>query len=207
MIDQTLLEDDDDAFHTGTFRGQSKPFRLPIYLSGAVSRRSSHTHAAFLALPRGAVPVSKAVPKTLRLSIPTRYGCLLYGIVPPKHLGEGKRVPDEDADELIPAVHAAALVQAPLAGAQNSAVDSEHHPPDFDRFKMTDTNQAPSPQLSYSLFRWSYSDSYGCRCAWKRGLHTRSAERMDGRFQVRILGGWRADGWLVVATGVNRGWE
>lgn len=58
---------------------------------------------------------------------------LLYGIVSPKHLGEGKGVPDEDADELVPAVHASALVQAPLAGTQDSPVDSEHHPPDFDR--------------------------------------------------------------------------
>lgn len=54
---------------------------------------------------------------------------LLYGIVSPKHLRKGQGVPNEDADELIPAVHPAALVQAPLARTHNTAVDSKHHPP------------------------------------------------------------------------------
>lgn len=57
------------------------------------------------------------------------YVGLLNGVVSPEHLRKGQRVTNEDADELVPAVHPAALVQAPFAWTHHSAVDSEHHSP------------------------------------------------------------------------------
>ena len=42
-----------------------------------------------------------------------------------QHVRKGQRVPDEHAEELVPAVHVPAALQATLAGTHHSAVDSD----------------------------------------------------------------------------------
>lgn len=54
---------------------------------------------------------------------------LLDRVVPAKHLGECKGVPNEHAKDLVSAVHVPALVQATLTRTQNATVHPDQHPP------------------------------------------------------------------------------